>query len=101
MWQTSATRDSNSIVMTPPTVVGDLAIWPRTGVVGGDGLYFNSQGALIVIEKKTGKIIKEMEVDTNFNGGIAVQGKYVMFGTGYRNGQSYLGNGSLYVMTVE
>jgi len=100
MWQTSATRDSNSIVMTPPTVVGELAIWPRTGVVGGDGLYFNSQGALIVIDKKTGEIIKEMDVDTNFNGGIAVHGEYVMFGTGYRNGQSYLGNGSLYVMTV-
>ena len=77
-----------------------LVLFPRTGVMDEKGAYFYSQGALVFVEKKTGRVVKELVLDTNFNGGIAVQGRYVMFGTGYRNGQNYLGNGTLYVYEV-
>ncbi|KAK3401444.1 quinon protein alcohol dehydrogenase-like superfamily [Sordaria brevicollis] len=116
---------TNSIALTAPTVLGKgggskkgrggqkgkgrkggkddddrLALFPRTGVMDANGAYFYSQGALVFVEKRTGRIVKELVLDTNFNGGIAVQGRYVMFGTGYRNGQSYLGNGTLHVYRV-
>lgn len=108
---------TNSIALTAPTVLGGskgrgkkgkndgkdddgLVLFPRTGVMDANGAYFYSQGALVFVEKRTGKIVKELVLDTNFNGGIAVQGRYVLFGTGYRNGQSYLGNGTLHVYKV-
>jgi hypothetical protein len=100
-WRTLANLRSNSIALTAPTVAGDLVLYPRTGVMTGDGTnsdWDNSIGGLVAIEKSTGKIVYEMDVDTNFQGGIAVQGRYVLFGTGYRNGQAYLGNGSLWVL---
>ncbi|KAA8629559.1 hypothetical protein SMACR_08673 [Sordaria macrospora] len=119
---------TNSIALTAPTVLGcgrqerggrgrngsgkgegkgkgredddGLVLFPRTGVMDEQGAYFYSQGALVFVEKRTGRVVKELALDTNFNGGIAVQGRYVMFGTGYRNGQNYLGNGTLHVYRV-
>jgi hypothetical protein len=102
-WRTPATLKSNSLALTAPTVAGDLVLYARTGVITKDGSntdYDNSIGGLVVIDKSTGSILYEKELDTNFQGGIAVQGRYVLFGTGYRNGAAYLGNGSLWAMEV-
>ncbi|GAB1316420.1 hypothetical protein MFIFM68171_06630 [Madurella fahalii] len=102
-WRTPATLTSNGIAFTGPTVAGDLVIYSKTGVITGDGSpndYYNSMGALVALNKRTGEVVHEMVLDTNFWGGVAVQGRYVMFGTGYRTGVTYLGNGSLWVMKV-
>ncbi|KAF2100200.1 Quino protein alcohol dehydrogenase-like protein [Rhizodiscina lignyota] len=67
----------------PPTVVGDIVIAGRTGLDQGHGVLANTTGGLIVMNKATGEILQDMELDANFHGGIAVQGDYLMFGTGY------------------
>ncbi|KAM7193225.1 Quinonprotein alcohol dehydrogenase-like superfamily [Rhypophila sp. PSN 637] len=103
LWETRANISVNAVALQPPTVAGDLVLYPRAGIMstdGGPADYDNSRGALVVLEKKTGAVVMEMELETNFQGGIAVVGEYVLFGTGYRNGVYYLGDGSLRVMKV-
>jgi outer membrane protein assembly factor BamB len=103
LWETAAAISVNAIALQPPTVAGDLVLYPRAGVMdtdGGPADYDNSRGALVALDKKTGAVVAEMEVETNFQGGIAVVGDYVLFGTGYRNGVYYLGDGSLHVWKV-
>ncbi|KAK3935110.1 quinon protein alcohol dehydrogenase-like superfamily [Diplogelasinospora grovesii] len=104
LWQVPAAtgNHTNAFALTAPTVAGDLVFYPRTGIVKSDGSaadYDNSQGGLVVVDK-SGKVVADMTTDTTFQGGIAVSDGYVMFGTGYRNGQQYLGNGSLYILEI-
>ncbi|KAM7184188.1 Quinonprotein alcohol dehydrogenase-like superfamily [Naviculisporaceae sp. PSN 640] len=100
----SVSQGKNVVALQPPTVAGDLVFYPRAGIMSGDGTaadYDNSKGSLVVLDKRTGALVREIELETTFQGGIAVVGEYVLFGTGYRNGVAYLGNGSLHVMKVD
>ena len=103
LWERDATFGRNAIALNAPTLAGDLVFVPRSGVVSSDGSYHNSRGALVVLERESGKVVMERELETNFQGGIAVVGGLVMFGTGYRNGvvYDYRGNGSFHVWKVE
>jgi outer membrane protein assembly factor BamB len=100
LWETPATH--NSLALQPPTAAGDLVFYPRAGVVDETPSgYLNSKGALTVLDKRSGDVVTEVELDVNFQGGIAVVNGYVLFGTGYRNGMNFVGNGSLYVLKVD
>jgi len=99
LWETQAPE--NSIAFGPPTVVGDVVLVARTGIIGPsatDPNYENTKGGLVALRKRTGDIVADVELDANFHGGIAVQGQYVMFGTGYSDFTN--GTGSFYVMKV-
>lgn len=74
----------NGISLGPPRVVANLVLVARTGQdPNGTASYDQSQGGLVALNKATGQVIVDKELSTNFHGGIAVQGKYVLFGTGY------------------
>ena len=83
LWQTPVPM-SGGVSLGPPTVVGDLVLVARTGQdPGGTAGYDATQGGLVVLRKATGAVVMDVGLSTNFHGGVAVQGKYVLFGTGY------------------
>ncbi|KAK4215502.1 Quino protein alcohol dehydrogenase-like protein [Rhypophila decipiens] len=82
LWETSVPR--NGISLGPPTVVGDVVLVARTGQdPNGTASYDQSQGGLVALNKMTGQVIMDRGLGTNFHGGIAILGRYAMFGTGY------------------
>ena len=97
IWETQVLPNT-SVALVPPTVVGDVVLVGRTGVSIPDA-FVGTGGSLYVLDKSTGAVIQELELDANFHGGIAVQDQYIMFGTGY---QTTFANktGSLYILTV-
>lgn len=80
----------------PPTVVNDVLFTGRTGT-NKTGSYDLTQGGLIAIDKRSGLIIRDYNLEVNFHGGIAVQNDYVMFGTGYND---FAGIGGFHVYTL-
>jgi outer membrane protein assembly factor BamB len=98
LWETQA--PDNAIAQVPPTVVGDLVLVGRTGNDDNPANFENTNGSLIALNKKTGKVLLNLPLDANFHGGIAVVDNYIMFGTGYAPFMGYTGNGSFYVMKV-
>jgi len=97
MWETQSPNGSFSIML--PTVVNDVVLFGRTGngqmIVSN---YDKTPGGLIPVQKSTGKILKDYNLDANFHGGIAIQNQYLMFGTGYE--APYAGKGSFNVWTA-
>ncbi|KAN0099257.1 Quino protein alcohol dehydrogenase-like protein [Hyaloscypha variabilis] len=74
----------NGVAYGPPGVVGDLVIVAKTGTdPNGTANYDATQGALVAIEKATGVVVLDHGLNTNFHGGVAIEGEYVFFGTGY------------------
>lgn len=74
----------NGVAYGPPSVVGDLVIVAKTGTdPNGTANYDVTQGALVAIEKATGVVVLDHVLNTNFHGGVAIEGEYVFFGTGY------------------
>ena len=96
LWETQVPE--SSVAQVPPTVVGDLVLVGRTGS-GAD--FEDSDGGLVALNKQTGQIVLDLELDANFHGGIAVVDNYIMFGTGYAPFMGYFGGGSFYVMQVQ
>lgn len=94
LWEIPSPYDSISFVQ--PSVINDVLFTGRTGQ-NKTGSYDLTQGGLIVIDKRSGLMIRDYDLDVNFHGGIAIQNDYVMFGTGY-NGFS--GVGGLHVYTL-
>jgi outer membrane protein assembly factor BamB len=90
LWEIAAPHNNSAYV--PPSVVGDVVLTGRTGQANTA----DSPGGLLVLNKATGEILLDYPLDATFHGGIAVQGRYIMFGTGYRQ----VANGSFYVLTV-
>lgn len=95
LWEIPA--PNNAVSYGPPTAVGDVIAVARTGDNIAD--YENTAGGLLFLSQKDGTIVSSLDLPTNFHSGIAVSGKYFMFGTGYDLG--YNGTGSLYVMVVD
>ncbi|KAG6355577.1 hypothetical protein INS49_003539 [Diaporthe citri] len=82
LWETPVSM--NGVSMGPPTVVGDLVLVARTGEdPNGTTSYDASQGGLVVLDKADGTVITDFDLTTNFHGGVAVDGPYILFGTGY------------------
>lgn len=94
VWEVQSLPEG-SLAEVPPTVVGDLVFVGTSGANISDA-YTGTGGVLRVLDKRTGSAIKNVHLDANFHGGIAVQGRYVLFGTGYQ--EFVNGTGSLYVM---
>ena len=98
LWETAAPQDALSDV--PPSVVNDVVFVGRTGE-NRTGNYELTQGGLIAMNKVTGKVIKDYDLEINFHGGIAIQGKYIMFGTGYTYAAAtFNGTGALHVWSL-
>jgi hypothetical protein len=91
VWETPASYDSSAY--SPPSVVGDLVLVARAA--NGS----STSGGLIALEKGTGKYVLDVDVDSTFHGGIAAQGEYILFGTGYSSGSTN-GTGSFNVLSV-
>lgn len=91
--QWESVTPADGMAFNPPTVVGDVMLVGRSGP---SGLLSSGPGSLLALDKTTGKILLELPLDTTFRGGIAVQGQYVLFGTGY----SRVDNGTFYVLRV-
>jgi outer membrane protein assembly factor BamB len=89
----------NSTNYASPTVANDLVLVGRTGTydTGTVTAPAGTKGGLVFLEKSTGMAIGELGVDTTMWGGVAVQGNWVMFGSGY---EAAIGNGSFYVYRV-
>ncbi|KAF2098353.1 Quino protein alcohol dehydrogenase-like protein [Rhizodiscina lignyota] len=103
IWEVAPPGGNSSITAyanNPPTVVGDLVLTGRTGFENSTEGYENSTGALLAFDKASGKLVHLVELETNFHSGVAVQGEYIMWGTGYRQYTTYSGNGSFYVGKV-
>lgn len=82
LWETAVPM--NSVSMGPPTIVGDLVLVARTGEdPNGTRSYDASEGGLVVLDKADGTVINDFNLTTNFHGGAAVDGPYILFGTGY------------------
>lgn len=68
----------------PPTVANDVVLVGGTGsVVPGEGPFPVPPGSFVVIEKGSGRVVREWSLDGYFQGGIAAVGEWVLFGTGY------------------
>ncbi len=100
LWETAVPM--NGVSLGPPTVVGDIVLVARTGQdPDGTASYDQSQGGLVALNKATGHVIMDFGLSTNFHGGVAIQGQYVLFGTGYSGfGAASLVPGGFHVMRV-
>ena len=96
LWETQS-LPTTSLSLVPPSVVNDVVFVGRTGNNISDS-FVGTHGALFALDKYTGVLIRDFALDANFHGAVAIQDRYVMFGTGY---QTYTkGNGSFYVLSV-
>ncbi|KAK3390293.1 quinon protein alcohol dehydrogenase-like superfamily [Podospora didyma] len=91
LWETAAPYSNYSAVM--PAVVGDLVI---TGVTGPPAFQPTGPSALIALKKLTGQIVFEYPLEGPWQGGVAIQDKYITLGTGYKGGTG----GAFYVFKV-
>lgn len=75
LWLTPVPNNQGSRV--PPTVVNDVVL---TGTRGDTA---DGSGFLTPLDKNTGKILREIEVDPVFRGGVAAVRDLILFGNGY------------------
>jgi outer membrane protein assembly factor BamB len=61
-----------------PTIVGDIMMSGSTGAEVG-----YVPGSLIALNKNTGDILLNVQLDAQFHGGIAFANQYMLVGTGY------------------
>jgi outer membrane protein assembly factor BamB len=92
LWQFPVPKGEMSLVI--PAVVGDLLL---TGGTGPFGYMSPGPGTLIAAKKETGEIVWSFELEGPLQGGIAVEGKYVLLGTGYKGGSG----GAFYVFKTK
>lgn len=84
LWETAAPRNETTFV--PPTVANDVVLTGTTRAVGPEGFAGPpGDSSLVVLDKRTGVIIRDTMVGKLFQGGIAVVRQYVLFGTGYNS----------------
>ncbi|KAF4624925.1 hypothetical protein G7Y89_g13243 [Cudoniella acicularis] len=82
LWETATPL--NGVAYGPPSIVGDLMLVARTGSdPNGTANYDATTGGFLALQKTTGGILTDLGLNTNFHGGVAIQGRYIIFGTGY------------------
>jgi outer membrane protein assembly factor BamB len=82
LWETAVPQ--NGVAYGPPGVVGDLVLVARTGQdPNGTSNYDQTPGGLVALDKRTGTVIMDYALDTNFHGAVAIRDRYVLFGLGY------------------
>lgn len=79
LWETQAPNNSFSLV--PPSVANDVAFFGVTDV-GIANAITGTHGSLVMLNARSGEVIREVALGVNFHGGIAIQDQYVMFGSG-------------------
>jgi outer membrane protein assembly factor BamB len=77
VWQTPMPNQEISSVA--PTVVGDIVL---SGTQGANAGY--TPGSLIAMNKATGAILLNVQLDVLFHGGISFANEYMLLGTGYQ-----------------
>jgi outer membrane protein assembly factor BamB len=90
LWETPV--KDNDIAYTPPTAVGDIVL---VGRVTPNGPITSGDGPLVILDKENGDVLLEYPLKGTFRGGVAVQDRYILFGTGYKGL-----DGFLYVLKV-
>ena len=81
LWEVATPGANMSSVV--PVVVGDLVI---TGVTGPFAFTSEEPGAIIALDKATGRTVFEYGLDAPFRGVLSVQDEYLFAGTGYKGG---------------
>ncbi|KAK5662257.1 hypothetical protein OQA88_8162 [Cercophora sp. LCS_1] len=101
LWQTAVPR--GGVCHAPPTVVGDLVLVARTGQVTRENTaYDETKGGLVALNKRIGRVALDYDLPSNAHSGIAVQGEYVLLGTGYRRPSPEAAVlGGFHVLTVD
>jgi len=83
LWQTPV-PGVGGFCHAPPSVVGDVVLVVRTGLDPlGDGSYDQTKGGLVALEKETGEVLVDYELESNSHSGIAVKDGFLFVGTGY------------------
>lgn len=100
LWDTPVPANDTSLV--PPSIVNDVLLTGRGGsyTLSGSVAQGGQNGSLISLDKHTGSILKTWDLDTYFQGAVAVVEDFVMFGTGYGNFGA-LRNGTFNVWKVD
>jgi outer membrane protein assembly factor BamB len=88
LWQKVVPQ--NMFSESVPSVVNDVVFNGRTGILSG----ISGTGGLVALNKRTGAIIRDYDLEDVFYGNIAIVDSYVMFGEGYGTGT---GNGTFKV----
>jgi hypothetical protein len=81
LWQVSSPRNTTTYV--PPTVMNNVVLVGITGNLSNSIASAAPPGSLLVLDKKTGRVLQEHTLDGWFHGAIAAVGKHVFLGTGY------------------
>lgn len=71
----------SALSYNPPTVVGDIVLTGYFDQYSNAGKHHGS-GALVALQKATGKVLKELHLGTVFSGGIAIDNGSALFGSG-------------------
>ncbi|OQO09078.1 hypothetical protein B0A48_05969 [Cryoendolithus antarcticus] len=83
----------------PPTVTEDVVLVGVGGFQGAVGTP-STRGSVVALEKGSGKLPKEIAADSVMYGGVAIEGKYAMFGAGYASNYQSPAVGSFNVYQV-
>ncbi|KAK6430740.1 hypothetical protein LTR95_013102 [Oleoguttula sp. CCFEE 5521] len=83
----------------PPSVTEDVVLVGVSGFQGAVGPP-STRGSVVVLEKGSGKLLKEVQADSVMYGGVAVEGRYAMFGAGYASDYQTPAMGSFNVYQV-
>jgi outer membrane protein assembly factor BamB len=81
IWQTPVPNNSTSYIT--PAVVNDVVLTGVTGSLDPMSIFLKGPGSFTSLDKRTGQILQDKELDAYFHGAIAAVHDYVMFGTGY------------------
>jgi outer membrane protein assembly factor BamB len=93
LWETETTPRM-SLAEAPPTTVNGLVIAGRES-----GPKSSVLGELAVLDATSGHVMNTMALDAPYHGGVAIAENYLLFGSGYSNGD-YNTTGSFYVVKV-
>jgi hypothetical protein len=98
VWMTATPQDS--MAYAPATIASDVILVARTGNLtpGPFPIPNTAKGGLLLLNKSTGAILQEINLDAISYSGIAAQDKYLMMGTGYNR---WNGTGSFYVFKLK
>jgi len=96
VWEVPVPHNSSSFA--PPSVANDLVIVGRSGRFVTSLAPNGTRGSVMLLDKASGAVVDEIAADNIIWGGVAVQGEFIMFGTGYSYGGN--ANGSFNVWAV-